>query len=111
MRTFIFFLLLFSSSFVLAETAEQATSNYFNSIQNNPKKLSDFLYNMPKGADLHNHLGGVSMAENMLRYAKQDNLCVNSQSLAVIENHHCPSAFQVDKIQRYPQLYNQVIDA
>lgn len=111
MRTLVFFLLLFSIPSVLAETAEQATSNYFNSIQNNPKKLSDFLYNMPKGADLHNHLGGVSMAENMLRYARQDHLCVNSQSLAVIENHYCPPAFQVDKIKRYPQLYNQVIDA
>lgn len=112
MRSFIFFLLLFSMSCSMAETAtEQATSNYFSSIQNNPKKLSSFLYAMPKGADLHNHLGGVSMAENMLRYAKQDNLCINKQSLAVTEKLDCPLAFQVAKIQGYPYLYNQVIDA
>lgn len=111
MRTFVFFLLLFSAHIALAETAEQATANTFNAVQSDPKKLSGFLQDMPKGADLHNHLGGVSMAENMLRYAQQDNLCVNKQSLAVIENHHCPLALKVDTIQRYPQLYHQVIDA
>lgn len=112
MRVFIFFLLLVSHSLAMAETdAERATSSYFNSIQNNPKKLSVFLYDLPKGADLHNHLGGVSMAENMLRYAKQDNLCVNSQSFAVTENLNCLPAFQVDKIKHHPFLYNQVIDA
>ncbi|TLY47349.1 MAG: adenosine deaminase [Gammaproteobacteria bacterium] len=112
MRIFIFFLLLFNANFSIAETdAERATSNYFNSIQNNPKKLNVFLYDLPKGADLHNHLGGVSMAENMLRYAKQDNLCVNSQSFAVTENLNCSPTFQVAKIQHAPFLYNQVIDA
>ncbi len=112
MRTFIFFLLLFNISFSMAETdSERATSSYFNSIQSNQKKLSVFLYDMPKGGDLHNHLGGVSMAENMLGYAKQDALCINSQSYAVTKNLPCSPAFLVGKIQQYPSLYNQVIDA
>lgn len=96
----------------MAQTdAERATAMYFNSIQNNPKKLSIFLHAMPKGGDLHNHLGGVSMAENMLRYAKQDHLCVNARSFAVQKDQNCPKHFSVAQIQKFPVLYHHVIDA
>lgn len=112
MRVFIFFLLLFSTSLCIAETAaERATAAYFNSIQNNPKKLSVFLHAMPKGGDLHNHLGGVSMAENMLRYARRDDLCVNASSFAAHRDLSCPKQNSVAQIQKFPLLYHQVIDA
>jgi len=79
MRVLTFFLLLFCCNLSIAETdASLATAAYFNSIQTQPKKLSVFLQAMPKGADLHNHLGGVSRAENMLRYAENDDLCVDA---------------------------------
>lgn len=107
-----FFMLLGFCSLSVAKTnAEQATADYLNTIQNNPKKLSIFLYNMPKGADLHNHLGGVSMAENMLHYAKHDNLCVNHTSFAVQRNLNCPKQYSVAHLLNFPILYNQVIDA
>lgn len=107
-----FFLLLFSANIAIAETvAEHAASSYFNSIQTQPKKLTIFLHDMPKGGDLHNHLGGVSMAEAMLLYAKQDALCVNSQDFSVIKKPNCSKAFQIDNIQQSPHIYNQVIDA
>ena len=32
---------------------------------------------MPKGADLHNHLGGAVYAETWIRVAAEENLCVN----------------------------------
>ena len=32
---------------------------------------------MPKGADLHNHLTGAVYAESWIRYAAEDNLCVD----------------------------------
>jgi len=96
----------------MAESAsERATAAYFNSIQTQPKKLSCFLYDMPKGADLHNHLGGVSMAENMLRYAQQDGLCVNSKNFSIQSDHRCPKQLSIAQIQKFPILYNQLIDA
>ncbi len=112
MRVITFFLLLFSASLCLAETdASLATAAYFNSIQTQPKKLSVFLQAMPKGGDLHNHLGGVSMAENMLRYAKHDDLCVNAKSSAVQKDLSCPQQCRVAQIQKFPIVYNQTIDA
>jgi adenosine deaminase len=96
----------------MAETdASLATAAYFNSIQTQPKKLSVFLQAMPKGGDLHNHLGGVSMAENMLRYAQHDDLCVNTISFSVQSDRSCPKQYGVAQIQKFPVFYNQVIDA
>ena len=112
MRACILFLLLFSSNLAKAETdAEQATAAYFNSIQNQPKKLSAFLHAMPKGGDLHNHLGGVSMAENMLRYASRDDLCVNATSFAVKKDLSCSHPYRIAQVQKSFILYNQIIDA
>lgn len=112
MRVIIFAMLLFCANLSLAEiAAERATARYYNSIQNQPKKLTVFLQAMPKGGDLHNHLGGVSMAENMLRYAKQDDLCVNADSFAVQKDRSCPKKYSVAQIQNFPTLYNQTIDA
>ena len=112
MRVLTFFLLLFCCSLSIAETeASLAAAAYFNSIQTQPKKLSGFLQAMPKGGDLHNHLGGVSMAENMLHYAENDDLCVNAKSFAVQNDRHCSKQRSVAQIQKFPILYNQVIDA
>src|SRR6202047_3560119 len=48
----------------------------------NPLALYHFLLAMPKGADLHNHLSGAVYAESWIRAAVEDNLCVNSATLA-----------------------------
>ncbi|WP_342219397.1 adenosine deaminase [Rickettsiella endosymbiont of Miltochrista miniata] len=107
-----FFLLLLSGSLCVAETdASHATAAYYHSILTQPKKLSVFLQAMPKGGDLHNHLGGVSMAENMLRYAKHDDLCVNAKSSVVQNDLSCPQQYSIAQIQKFPTLYNQTIDA
>lgn len=38
---------------------------------------------MPKGGDLHNHLSGAVYAESYIRFAAQDGLCIDRQSLAL----------------------------
>ena len=48
----------------------------------NPLQLRNFLKNMPKGADLHNHLSGAIYAESWIRAAAEDHLCVNLASLS-----------------------------
>jgi adenosine deaminase len=47
-----------------------------------PLALYAFFYGMPKGADLHTHLAGAVYAETFIREAAEDNLCVNSKTLA-----------------------------
>ena len=47
----------------------------------NPLQLRHFLYAMPKGGDLHNHLSGAVYAESWIRAAAEDHLCVNVEKL------------------------------
>jgi adenosine deaminase len=60
-----------------AASPEQKTSRHFQSIRNQPSLLMDFLREMPKGGDLHNHLSGAVYAESFIRWAAQDGLCVD----------------------------------
>jgi adenosine deaminase len=48
----------------------------------NPLQLRNLLKNMPKGADLHNHLFGAVSAESWIRAGAEDQLCVNLASLS-----------------------------
>lgn len=48
----------------------------YKRIQDNPVLLEIFLRDFPKGADLHNHLVGAIYAESFLRWAAEDELCV-----------------------------------
>jgi len=109
--------LLLTTILILSTTAnahsvsEQATEKYFATIKNNPKQLDIFLKTMPKGGDLHNHLGGASLAENMIRYAKNDHLCINKQTLSVQEQVACCPAYRLKNLIHTPRLYNATIDA
>ena len=47
-----------------------------------PLTLRAFLFDMPKGADLHNHLSGAVYAESWIRAAGEDGLCVNETKLS-----------------------------
>jgi len=65
------------------DTAEQRAARYLESVRNQPLLLGAFLYDMPKGADLHNHLVGAVYAESFIQYAADDGLCVDRQSMAL----------------------------
>ena len=56
------------------------TAQYLESIRENPTLLMDFLYRMPKGADLHHHLTGAVYAESYIQYAVEDGLCIDHQA-------------------------------
>src|SRR4051812_11689344 len=64
-----------------ASSPEQKTARYFESIRNQPLLLHAFLQQMPKGADLHNHLSGAVYAETYIQWAAQDGLCVDRNAL------------------------------
>ena len=40
--------------------------------------LREFLYAMPKGGDLHNHLSGAVYAETFLDLARRDGMCFDA---------------------------------
>ncbi len=87
-------LLLFSCSPVAArgagaplakEIAEQRTARAFEAARRNPLELYAFLYRMPKGADLHNHLSGAVYAESWIRAGAEDHLCVKLATLSFVK--------------------------
>ena len=83
-----------------------------------PLALRAFLYEMPKGGDLHNHLSGAVYAETRLRDAAEDGMCVDTASLTLKgaggDNKH-PGCGQgsvaAADLPKNQQLYNQAIDA
>jgi adenosine deaminase len=109
-------ILLLVSALATAQTAEQRTARYYESIRHQPNLLLAFLHEMPKGGDLHNHLSGALYAEDMIDWSVSDNLCVDRTTSRLIAppcdtcEHYTPKpaircAYD-DHI-----LYNQIIDA
>jgi adenosine deaminase len=103
-------------SVLLAQTAEQKTTRYLDSVRNKPPLLLAFLHDMPKGGDLHNHLDGAIYAEDLLDFAASDNFCIDRTTSHLI----APPCDSCEKYTAKPGvrcaygdhvLYNQIIDA
>lgn len=99
-----------------SSSPEQRAARYLNSIRGEPSLLLAFLRDMPKGGDLHNHLGGAIYAESMVDYAAQDGLCVDRSSASLLpapcdacgQQAARPAASCAYQDQA---LYNSLIDA
>ena len=70
-------IVLMLASLAATQTAEQKTARYLDSIRQQPSLLLAFLHDMPKGGDLHNHLGGAVYAEDLIDFAASDNFCID----------------------------------
>ncbi len=57
----------------------------YNLARGNPLALRAFLVDMPKGAELHYHLGGGVYAETWIRDAVDDHLCVNLATSSLVK--------------------------
>ena len=99
-----------------AQTAEQKTARYLDSIRQKPPLLLAFLREMPKGGDLHNHLDGAIYAEDLIDFAAFDNFCVDRTTSRLM----APPCDSCEKYTPKPGircayadhvLYNQIIDA
>ncbi len=96
-----------------AVSAEQKTARYFDSIRNQPLLLHAFLQQMPKGADLHNHLSGAVYAESFIKFAVQDGLCVDRAALALTQPPCDPAAGKPPASAALQDsiLYSHLLDA
>jgi adenosine deaminase len=112
----LFAIIVVASSIAAAQSPEQKTARYLDSIRSQPPLLLAFLHDIPKGGDLHNHLVGAIYAEDLIDFAASDNLCVDRTTSHAMAppcdncEHYTPNpaircAYD-DHI-----LYNQIIDA
>ncbi|MGP0021691.1 MAG: adenosine deaminase family protein [Candidatus Sulfotelmatobacter sp.] len=99
-----------------AQTAEQKTAHYLDSIRRQPSLLLAFLHDMPKGGDLHNHLDGAIFAEDMIDWAASDNFCVDRTTSRLLAppcdscEHYTPKP-SIRCAYGDHILYNQIVDA
>ena len=63
---------------------EASTARYFDAIREDPVQLRMFLQQMPKGGDLHNHLSGTTYAESFIKFAANDNLCIDTEARSYV---------------------------
>ena len=109
-------IVLLLSSFALAQTAEQKTARYLESVSKQPGLALAFLADMPKGGDLHNHLDGAVYAEDFIDFAASDNFCVDRTTSHLLAPpcdscEHYTSKPAVRCAYDDHVLYNQIIDA
>jgi adenosine deaminase len=85
-------------------------------LRKSPLELYAFLYKMPKGADLHNHLSGAIYAEDFLTAAIEEHLCIDKVALALVSRPlkaaTCPPTQPAaSTIQTDNNLRNALIDS
>ncbi len=96
-----------------ASTPDESINRYLQSIRGDTARLITFLREMPKGGDLHNHLGGAIYAESMIKWAGADGLCLTVATFTLMPP---PCAPEVGKppaaaIAQNADLFNRTIDA
>src|SRR5579863_8838234 len=103
-------LVLFTATLFAAEPV--SIERRFADARKNPLRLYAFLYRMPKGADLHNHLSGAVYAESFLEAAADRHLCVDRAEMALLDTSACKSG-QPDAatIRSDNDLRNALIDS
>ena len=102
---------IFAPSAAHADPAsEAAAAALFDKVVSSPTRLRIFLQQMPKGGDLHNHLGGAPYAEDYLRWAAVSGFCVDDAGTAVLPPP-CPETKAVKTLgERDPFGFARLVD-
>jgi adenosine deaminase len=104
------------AALVCAQTPEERTAKHLDSVRHQPSLLLAFLQQMPKGGDLHVHLGGAIYAESLIDYASENALCVDRSTSKLIRAacDSCEIYRNKPSVRCAYQdhiLYNQLVDA
>ena len=91
---------------------ETATARAMEMSKSDPERLEIFLRSMPKGGDLHMHLGGAVYAERMIGWAAADHLCIEKSGLRIVDPPcRSPERPAAQEAIRNEGLYHRLIDA
>jgi adenosine deaminase len=98
------------------QSGEEKTAKYLESVRREPGLLLAFLQQMPKGGDLHVHLGGAVYAESMIDWASENALCVERSASKLIRAScdSCELYTNKPSVRCAYQdhiLYDQLVDA
>jgi adenosine deaminase len=93
---------------------ESRTAHAFEEVRKDRLAVRAFLYQMPKGGDLHVHLIGAVYAEPLIRTAGEDGLCVDATKLAFVKagGATCaPGTTPAISLPTNRKLYDALVDA
>ena len=111
--------ILLAACLLLLPAAVQATPDparragaLFDSLLGQPARLHVLMRELPKGADLHNHLSGAIYAESYIEWARASGLCLDANT-HTLTAAPCPAGAPraADALARVPGLYDGTIDA
>jgi len=116
MAAICFFIGLSIAEIAGAQTPEEKTAKYMESVRHQPGLLLAFLQQMPKGGDLHVHLSGAIYAESFIDWASENALCVDRTTSKLIHAacDSCEPYKPKPSVRCAYQdhiLYNQLVDA
>lgn len=90
---------------------EAAVAKLIEAARESPPALRVLLHSMPKGGDLHNHLGGAIYAEDFLTWAAAKGFCVDTSGLGV-EPPPCPAERAIERFAETDEFgMDRLIDA
>lgn len=92
-------------------SAEARTAAMLDRVAGDGAKLRMFLQAMPKGGDLHNHLGGSTYAEDFLSWADAGGLCIATDTNMIVPPPcDAPNRMPAHALPGDAARYEQVID-
>lgn len=95
-----------------AVSNEARTAAYLDGIVDSRPRLRVFLQAMPKGGDLHNHSGGANFAEDYLRWAAADGLCIATGSYHIVDPPcDAPGRVAAAGLERDYSRYSRAVNA
>ena len=90
---------------------EAAVAALVDQARDSPPALRVLLRAMPKGGDLHNHLGGAIYAEDFLKWADAKGFCVDATGLGV-EPPPCPAVRAIERFGVADEFgYDRLVNA
>lgn len=95
-----------------ADTAsEAAASAMLDEVSGNAARLRLFLQAMPKGGDLHNHLGGGVYAEDLLDAAARKDMCADAGMTRIVPGP-CADDLKIARMAvERPFVFARLVDA
>ncbi|WP_200844761.1 MULTISPECIES: adenosine deaminase [unclassified Novosphingobium] len=91
--------------------SEAAASALVDSVSGNAGRLRVVLQAMPKGGDLHNHLGGSVYAEDFLKVAAEKGMCADDGLTRIVPQPCAPERNIASMAVRDPFTYAKLVDA
>ncbi len=94
-----------------AAVEDKGVEGFLARARKDPGQLRAFLYDLPKGGDLHTHLSGAAAVELLITLGAQDGMCINLVTLVAANPPCAPNQRPAQDAVTDPAFRTRVIEA